>query len=92
MRRRSRSASERYPLERSPLAQNPSQRDVAELVRETKADLNTLAVPRFKEQFIVCRTITKNGKDRQLVYPKDAFGPFMSGLDSISRRSRSPAT
>lgn len=70
MRQLSRSAAERYPLARSPLAQNPSQRDVAELVRETKADLNTLALPRYKEQFLVRRTITTNGKDRRLVYPE----------------------
>lgn len=69
MRQRSRSTTERYPIERSPLAQNPTQRDVAELVRETKAELNTLALPRFKEQFIVRRTIFTNGKNRQLVYP-----------------------
>ena len=70
MRLPSRSASERYPLERSPLAQNPSQRDVAKLVRESKTDLNTLAFPRYKEQFLVRRTITTNGKERRLVYPK----------------------
>ena len=61
---------ERYELERSPLAQNPSQRDVAALVRETKCDLNTLATKRFKEQFLVRRTINTNGKSRDLVYPE----------------------
>lgn len=70
MRRRSRQvAVERYPLDRSPFAQNPTQRDVARLVRETKAALNTLATPRFKEQFLVRRTIQTNGKTRNLVYP-----------------------
>jgi len=62
--------SERYELARSPLAQNPTQRDVADLVRETKVDLNTLATPRFKEQFLVRRTIEVNGKSRALVYPE----------------------
>ncbi|MEM1066330.1 MAG: reverse transcriptase family protein, partial [Pseudomonadota bacterium] len=61
---------ERYPLGRSPLAQNPSQRDVAGLVRETKDDLKTLATPRFKEEFLVRRTIEVNGKTRDLVYPE----------------------
>lgn len=71
MRRRSKKESgERYPLVRSPLAQNPSQRDVAALVGETKGDLNTLATPRFKDQFLVRRTIEINGKTRDLVYPE----------------------
>ena len=70
MRHTNRSKFERYPLERSPLAQNPSQRDVAELVKETKTDLKTLAQPSFKDQFIVRRTINANGKARQLVYPE----------------------
>lgn len=61
---------ERYPLDRSPLAQNPSQRDLAMLVKETKADLNTLATPRYKEQFLVRRTVETNGKTRALVYPE----------------------
>lgn len=61
---------ERYPLDRSPLAQNPSQRDLAMLVKETKADLNTLATPNYKEQFLVRRTIETNGKTRNLIYPE----------------------
>lgn len=65
-----RNSGERYPLERSPLAQNPSQRDIAALVRETKEDLNTLATPRYKEQFLVRRTIETKGKKRELVYPE----------------------
>lgn len=60
---------ERYPLESSPLAQKPTQRDVAELVRETKSDLETLGKPNFKEQFLVRRTIQTGGKTRDLVYP-----------------------
>tara|TARA_R110000824_G_scaffold379047_1_gene570880 strand:+ start:528 stop:1592 length:1065 start_codon:yes stop_codon:yes gene_type:complete len=71
MPRRSKSSlGERYPLDRSPFAQNPTQRDVAALVRETKDDLNLLATPRFKEQFLVRRTIEKNEKTRDLVYPE----------------------
>lgn len=63
-------AVERYDLSRSPLAQNPSQRDIADLVRETKTELQTLATPRFKEQFIVRRQIETNRKTRDLVYPE----------------------
>ena len=71
MRKRSNSKfGERYPLERSPLAQRPSQRDIAALVRESKVDLNTLATPRFKEQFLVRRTVEIRGKSRDLVYPE----------------------
>lgn len=69
-RRRRPKDHERYKIERSPFAQNPTQRDVAALVRETKSDLNTLAKPNFKEQFIVRRTITTNGKERALIYPE----------------------
>ncbi|WP_170560927.1 hypothetical protein [Ruegeria atlantica] len=71
MRKRYRLKSgEKYPLERSPFAQKPSQRDIAELVRESKDDLNRLATPRYKEQFLVRRTIETNGKTRDLVYPE----------------------
>ena len=71
MRRRSKpSSGERYPLDLSPFAQNPTQRDVAALVLETKDDLNRLATPRFKEQFLVRRTIDTSGKTRDLVYPE----------------------
>lgn len=68
--RRTLSAYERYELDRSPFAQNPSQVDVANLVRETRDDLRKLATPRFKEQFIVRRTIESGGKMRDLVYPE----------------------
>lgn len=66
---RTRKSHERYDLERSPFAQNPTQRDVAALVRETKSDLQKLATPRYKETFIVRRTIKTGGKSRNLVYP-----------------------
>lgn len=60
---------EPYTLDRSPLAQNPSQRDIAALVKETKEALQTLVTPRFKEQFLVRREITTGRKVRKLVYP-----------------------
>ncbi len=68
--RKNRKAVERYDLRHSPFAQKPTQRDVARLVSETKTDLNTLATPHFKEQFLVRRTIETNGKTRELVYPE----------------------
>lgn len=39
------------------------------LVRESRDDLQKLATPRFKEEFLVRRTIESGGKKRQLVYP-----------------------
>ena len=60
---------ERYALERSPFAQKPTQRDVADLVRETRDDLRRFATPRFKEQFLVRRETKSGGKVRKLVYP-----------------------
>lgn len=69
-RRRAHNTYERYQMERSPFAQKPTQRDIADLVRETKDDLEKLATPRFKEQFIVRRTIQSGSKERDLVYPE----------------------
>jgi hypothetical protein len=64
------SSNERYTLESSPFAQNPTQRDVAALVRESKENLKNLATPHFKERFLVRRTIEANNKTRDLVYPE----------------------
>lgn len=58
---------ERYDLERSPFAQRPTQRDVADLLGETKADLQRLI--NYKDQFIVRRQENIGGKDRDLAYP-----------------------
>lgn len=60
---------ERYEIERSPLAQRPTQRDLALLLGETRDDLRRLA--NYKEQFIVRRQIKtgKKGKVRDLAYP-----------------------
>lgn len=67
--RHSQRAVERYALERSPFRQSPTQRKVAELLGETKADLHRLA--NFKEQFIVRRQIVtgRKSKTRDLAYP-----------------------
>ncbi len=61
---------ERYDLSRSPLAQSPTQRDIAQLVRESRDDLRLLATPHYKEQFLVRRTIRTGDKERDLVYPE----------------------
>lgn len=58
---------ERYDLDRSPFAQRPTQRDVANLLGETKADL--LRLVNYKDQFIVRRQENIGGKDRDLAYP-----------------------
>lgn len=67
MRRNRKPAYERYDLERSPLAQRPTQRDLAALLGETKPDLERLI--NYKEQFIVRRQEKIGGKDRDLAYP-----------------------
>ena len=60
---------ERYQVDRSPLAQRPTQRDIAELVGETRDDLRRLV--NYKETFTVRRQIEtgKNKKLRDLAYP-----------------------
>lgn len=60
---------EKYDLMRSPFAQKISQRDVAKLVGETRDDLRKLGEPRYKNLFLVRRTITVKGKKRDLIYP-----------------------
>lgn len=58
---------ERYDLERSPLAQKPTQRDIAALVGESHGDL--LRFIWFRDQFVVRRTTVVGKKTRQLAYP-----------------------
>jgi RNA-directed DNA polymerase len=60
---------ERYNLEQSPFAQNPTQRDVAALVGETRDDLRRLI--NYKDRFIIRRQAAtgKKGKLRNLAYP-----------------------
>ena len=58
---------EKYDLEKSPFAQRPTQREVAELLGESKADLIRLA--NYKDQFIVRRQENIGGKERDLAYP-----------------------
>jgi RNA-directed DNA polymerase len=62
-------SSERYPIGRSPLAQKPTQREVAALLGETRDDLRFLAT--HKEHFIVRRQaiLGKQKKARDLRYP-----------------------
>lgn len=58
---------ERYELERSPLAQKPTQRDLAKLLGMARDELRRNA--NYKEQCIVRRTEEINGKVRNLAYP-----------------------
>lgn len=60
---------ERYEIERSPLSQRPTQRDIAVLLGETRDDLRRLV--NYKNEFIVRRQITtgKKAKVRDLAYP-----------------------
>lgn len=67
--KRSSQMGERYEIDQSPFAQKPTQNDIALLLHETKSDLIRLV--KFKDQFIVRRQITKNGKTRDLAYPVD---------------------
>ncbi|MGJ7041892.1 hypothetical protein J2Y63_005170 [Shinella sp. BE166] len=69
LRRRSRHDVERYELGRSPFAQQPTQRDIAALVGETRDDLRRLV--NYKDQFIVRRhkKVGKKQKLRDLRYP-----------------------
>jgi RNA-directed DNA polymerase len=70
---RERQKYERYEIERSPLSQKPTQRDVATLLGETRDELRRLI--NYKEHFIVRRQITtgKKGKVRDLAYPVARF-------------------
>lgn len=69
MPRSARQAYERYEIERSPLSQRPTQREIAALFGETRDELRRLV--NYKDQFIVRRQITtgKKGKVRDLAYP-----------------------
>lgn len=69
MPRSGRQTHERYEIQRSPLSQRPTQRDIAALLGETRDELRRLV--NYKDQFIVRRQITtgKKGKVRDLAYP-----------------------
>lgn len=69
LRRFRQSNIERYELNKSPLAQQPTQRDVAALLGETRDDLRRLI--KHKEKFIVRRIVKvgKRQKIRDLRYP-----------------------
>jgi len=58
---------ERYSLERSPFSQNPTQRDLANLLGMSRDELRRNAS--YKEQCIIRRIETINGKNRKLAYP-----------------------
>lgn len=59
--------SEIYDLSRSPFAQKPTQKDLADLARVPRAELNRQRW--YKETCVVRRTVEINGKQRDLIYP-----------------------
>jgi RNA-directed DNA polymerase len=63
------SSIEKHELARSSLAQKPTQRDLAELIGESKTDMLLLATASYKEQFIERRPKKVKDKVRNLVYP-----------------------
>lgn len=67
-RRRPKHQVERYPIERSPLALNPTQRQLATLVGMKRDALRGLATHR--DTWIVRRDEIINGKARKLAYPR----------------------
>lgn len=92
MRRKSgKKYNERYELECSPFAQNPTQKEVAALLSEKRDDLRRLV--NYKEQFIVRKTIVtgKSGKSRDLAYPvsrlRAAHERFKFHLNKIKQPS-----
>lgn len=66
-RRRVKARYEIYDLARSPLAQKPTQRDLAKLVGLKRDDLRSLA--NYKNEFITRKTILAGKKERDLAYP-----------------------
>ena len=60
--------AERYELDRSPLAQNPTQRDLANLLGMKRDEIRGLATHR--DSWIVRRDEVINGKLRHLAYPR----------------------
>ena len=65
---RRRNQVERYSIERSPFALNPTQRRLAELVGMKRDALRGLATHR--DSWIVRRSAIINGKARKLAYPR----------------------
>ena len=59
---------ERYEVERSPLAQKPTQKQFAALLKVKKGQLHGLIA--HKEDYVVRRAQPSGGKVRQLAYPK----------------------
>lgn len=68
MRKRELGQIERYPLAQSPLAQKPTQRDLAKLLGMKRDELRTLAT--YRDEWIIRRDEEINGKIRHLAYPR----------------------
>jgi len=79
---------ERYELENSLWAQDPTQRDIATLLRLTKDQLK--AVIRDKEQYISRRTVLINGKSRNLAVPLKKLRQIHSRIKFQLNKIRQP--
>lgn len=82
---------ERYDLSRSPFSQKPTQREVAELLGETRDDLRRLI--NYKEEFVVRRRIVtgKNDKVRDLAYPVSRYRACHERLKFHLNKVRQPS-
>lgn len=81
---------ERYDISRSPLAQRPTQRRVAELVGETKGDLTRLRRESYKEQFIRRRKVQIGKKVRELAFPVGRLRTVHERLKDLLNRIKQP--
>lgn len=75
---RPREHRERYDYDRSPLAQNPTQRKIGTLTGFTKTQLE--AIVRDKDRYTIRRTMMIGSKLRELVYPKGKLRSFHERL------------
>lgn len=69
--RSDRKQTERYDLDKSPLSQNPTHKQFAELLGLTKGSLK--GIIDHKEEYIIRRSLVVGHKTRNLVYP---FGKY----------------
>lgn len=82
---------EKYEIERSPFAQHPTQKDIGDLVGESRDDLRLLID--YKEQFIVRRKAIsgKHQKVRDLRYPVSRLRHVHERLKNHLSKIRQPS-
>lgn len=81
---------ERYDLSNSPLAQKPTQKELAALLHESKGDLVRLA--NYKEQFVVRREAVTGRKQkvRRLAYPTGRLRQVHERIKFLLNKVRQP--